>query len=274
MDYKVSKNTVSSHSPRAFSDYSLPSPLSIPLNLNLRHLLQQPILKSLLSFNQDQGILTNNLTTAEIPLYRLKNSSKIVYRSAIALKFGQKRSLWLAELFALLTDAVNPWFLDFQFSVASSGLIDSRLSDRALGVWLQQLPQFSFPASSCQPPPSFNRFPLQYVHARCCSLLHFAHRQGLIVLEDSSSADWQWCAPVPIPFFEADTFLLNHLAERRLIAQLLATVESASKSARWSKLATLGQASLNFYRYCRIFGIAEFTPLLALARLELLARAQ
>ena len=194
MDYKVSKNTASSHLLGDFANCTLQFPLN-SLNLNLRQLLQQQLLKSVLS-----------LTMAEIPLYRLKNTSKIVYRSAITLQSsGDRLCPNLSQLIqVLLTESViNQPLLDFQISVVSPGLIDFRLSDRALGVWLQQLPQFSFSASFCQPPPSFNRFPLQYVHARCCSLLHLAHRQGLIVLKDLSSAGWQWYAPESIPFFES-----------------------------------------------------------------------
>ncbi len=133
-----------------------------------------------------------------------------------------------------------------------------------------------------------NLFPVQYAHARCCSLLRLAHRQGLIKLRDLdfNTSSGQLVQPNPIPWLNddqgADTgqirLRLVHPAERRLIAQMLDVSDIISDQGQLSylKLATaLSHAFESFYSSCRIWGeVKTKTPKLAQARLGLVAITQ
>ena len=130
-----------------------------------------------------------------IPLYRLPDDTVVLYRSAIALKLAP---LWqlpvldiahqlVASFLTINQDTTGQICLDFSVEVLSSGWIEFQLSDWGLATWLQHsthafhhdAPQ---PWGECVSPDKF--FPVQYAHARCCSLLRLAHTQGLIKLRD------------------------------------------------------------------------------------------
>lgn len=133
-----------------------------------------------------------------------------------------------------------------------------------------------------------NLFPVQYAHARCCSLLRLAHRQGLIQLRDLdfNTPSGQLVQPNPIPWLNDDQgahtgqirLRLVHPAERRLIAQMLDVSDIISDQGQLSclKLASaLSNAFESFYSSCRIWGeVKTQTPKLAQARLGLVAIIQ
>ena len=217
--------------------------------------------------------------------------------------------------------------LDFSIEVVSPGWIQFRLSDRGLATWLQQLIQISPLLSDWEDYSSIglqrkgepgdrdskikNRcsqeveithqgrlsersktahtlFQIQYAHARCCSLLRLAHREGLIELSDleCKTRSWQWVKPNPIPWMFDDLEMeseprrlrLGHPAERGLIAQLLDGTDRISSLTPASaiKLAhALSRALETFYSACRIWGeVKTETPQLAQARLGLVAVTQ
>ncbi|MEH2451882.1 DALR anticodon-binding domain-containing protein [Nostoc sp.] len=129
-------------------------------------------------------------------------------------------------------------------------------------------------------------FAAQYAHARCCSLVLMAHREGLIKLREpvpnTSPAFWSVIFPNPLPWLNCDgTLRLNHPGERRLIAELVQVVDNiecpdVSGSVKWEKVAlNLSQAFENFWSNCRIWGEVKITsPELAQARLGLLMATQ
>jgi hypothetical protein len=129
-------------------------------------------------------------------------------------------------------------------------------------------------------------FPVQYAHARCCSLVLLAHREGLIqlreLLADSSPNFWSVISPNPIPWLNCDGKLrLNHPDERRLISELVGVVDNIEcpdvrGSVKWEKAAlNLSQAFENFWCNCRIWGeVKIMSPELAQARLGLLMATQ
>jgi arginyl-tRNA synthetase len=212
--------------------------------------------------------------------------------------------------------------LDFNIEVVSPGWINFRLSDRTLAAWLQHLIQIP-PLLSNPMPCSLsgqkgkrerkinneyssgldlsdkeqvhttpkdvrNLFPVQYVHARCCSLLRLAHQQGLIKLRDfdlkTHTCTWQIVEPNPIPWLNDDQGVateqmplrLVHPAERGLIAQLLDLQDEVGypdqvNCANCVKRASaLSNAFERFYSSCRIWGeVTAETPKLAQARLGL-----
>jgi hypothetical protein len=234
-----------------------------------------------------------------IPLYRLPDDTVVLYRSAIALKLAP---LWqlpvldiahqlVASFLTINQDTTGQICLDFSVEVLSSGWIEFQLSDWGLATWLQHsthafhhdAPQ---PWGECVSPDKF--FPVQYAHARCCSLLRLAHTQGLIKLRDLdfNTVSWQLVEPHPIPWLKddqgADTgqllLRLVHPAEQRLIAQILDVQDVMNDQAQLSgvKLATaLSIVFERFYSSCRIWGeVKSQTPKLAQARLGLVVLTQ
>ncbi|MGF1935914.1 MAG: DALR anticodon-binding domain-containing protein [Nostoc sp. ChiQUE02] len=131
-----------------------------------------------------------------------------------------------------------------------------------------------------------NLFTVQYTHARCCSLVLLAHREGLIKLKEpvpnTSPAFWDVISPNPLPWLNCDgTLRLNHPDERRLISELIQVVDNIEcpdigGSVKWEKVAlNLSQAFEKFWSNCRIWGEVKITsPELAQARLGLLMATQ
>lgn len=173
-----------------------------------------------------------------IPMHRLSDDARIVYRSAIALKLAplaQRPALDIANQLVALFPTSNQnttesMCLDFSVEVVSPGWINFRLSEQSLATWLQHLVEMSSLGDgelgeqgkqgergssemldrnhreqldkgqkSCQ-----NLFLLQYAHARCCSLLRLAYQQGLIKLRDLDFKTLSLIEPHPIPWLNDD----------------------------------------------------------------------
>ncbi|MBN3950548.1 MAG: hypothetical protein HWQ38_30405, partial [Nostoc sp. NMS7] len=144
--------------------------------------------------------------------------------------------------------------------------------------------QCPMPNAPCPMPNSL--FAVQYAHARCCSLVLLAHREGLIKLREpvlnTSPAFWSVIAPNPISWLNCDgTLRLNHPDERRLIGELVQVVDNIkcpdiSDSVKWEKITlNLSQAFEKFWSNCRIWGEVKITsPEVAQARLGLLMATQ
>ncbi len=118
--------------------------------------------------------------------------------------------------------------------------------------------------------PIRNLFAIQYAHARCCSLVLQAHREGLIKLKqpvtNTSQGFWMYFSPNPLPWLNCDeTLRLNHPGECRLIAELIQVVDNIEVpdikgSVKWEKLAlNLSQAFEHFWSNCRIWGEVKVT---------------
>ena len=245
-----------------------------------------------------------DLTPEMVPLQRLSDDTCVLYRSAIALKLA---SLWqqspldianqLMTSFATISQYTTGQIcLEFSVEVVFPGWINFRLSDQGLAAWLQHLVhtklrlivvhgegredgEVNSPSSPLSPS---SLFPVQYAHARCCSLLRLAHRQGLIKLKDLDfiTLDWQLLEPNPIPWLNDDQAALRLVdpAEKRLIAQILDSRDALSDPGQLSqrKLASaLSNEFERFYSNCRIWGEVKIeTPKLAQARLGLVAVTQ
>lgn len=207
MDYKVSKITY----------YVQSFQLRINLNcFNLCTLLQQQLLMASILLDSSQDALS----VEAVPVFRLRGTENIVYRSAIAFKLVKKGedtstvtvALRLVEVLRQFSRVQYQLSLNFTVEVTNSGFIDFKLSDDGLATWLEQLPLNTFLSrsfSSTNTQKSHDPaalFPLQYVHGRCCSLLHLGHQQGLILLQeqDLSQPIWQWLEPKPIPWLKID----------------------------------------------------------------------
>jgi len=250
------------------------------------------------------------LTPEMVPLQRLSDDTCVLYRSAIALKLAplwQQSPLDIANQLMTSFATISQYTagqicLEFCVEVVFPGWINFRLSDQGLAAWLQHLVhtklrlivvhgegredgegrEVNSPLSPSSPSSPSSLFPVQYAHARCCSLLRLAHRQGLIKLKDFDfkTLDWQLLEPNPIPWLNDDQAALRLVdpAEKRLIAQILDSRDALSDPGQLSQ-RKLGSALSNeferFYSNCRIWGEVKIeTPKLAQARLGLVAVTQ
>ncbi|MGL5063340.1 MAG: DALR anticodon-binding domain-containing protein [Microcoleus sp.] len=232
---------------------------------------------------------------AEIPLNRGKDCQRAIYVSAIALKLAQVWQQPPPSIALQIAESLKAsCSQDFALEIAPSGILLFELTDAALAIWLQRVAQHPLPLPQSQilPPPVYTEelFPIQYSHARCCSLLRMAHRERLIAiapLDESATPEiWLLTAPNPIPWIDSSGKLrLVHPAERNLISQQLAIVDSLTpifgggdreKPVNYFKLAnSLSAAFQIFYSQCRIWGeVKTEMPQLAVARLGLVLATQ
>jgi hypothetical protein len=238
-----------------------PFTLQVTLHrLSIRKILQQELFAAL------PTNFSENLLPAQIPLYRLKHPTAIIYRSRLPLAIANS---WLERLAAASCHGSGIPLLAFTVKVRESDCLDFHLQEPSLALWLQQLPQQlrAYQQSARQEMEEIkaNFFPLQYVHARCCSLLRLGHRERLLEREDFPRCQWQ----------------LGQPAERQVIRELLAVCDaldsfSPSLAPNWQQLgAALARAFCQFERKCRIFGeIKQENPALSQARLGLIAVTQ
>ncbi len=254
-------------------------------------------------------------------LYKDRDKNNVLYISSVALRLSKSQNRKVMELAsAIASDLAKNCCDVFSVQIVPPGWIHFELTDSALASWLQNLavgrlegeaemgdegdegtrgqgdkennhaqspiPNPQSPIPNPQSPIPNPLFAFQYVHARCCSLVLLAYREGLIKLREpvpnTSPAFWDVISPNPLPWLNGDgTLRLNHPDERRLIAELvqvLDTIECAdvNSSVKWEKLAlSLSQAFENFWSNCRIWGEVKITsPKLAQARLGLLMATQ
>lgn len=227
-----------------------------------------------------------------IPLHRAKDCRRTLYVSAIALQLSQARNMPALEIATGLAKLVQEG-QDFTVRVVPPGWIHLELTEPKLAAWLQRLAlggnqgqvainydlhscTYDFPEGAV-PPSSSSLFAVQYAHARCCSLVQMAHREGLITFREPQDA------PGPLHWLNSNQQLcLVHLAERALIAQLVGLLDDLycpggeGKMIDWEKAAlNLSQAFQTFYSCCRIWGEVKIqTPHLAQARLGLVMATQ
>ena len=257
----------------------------------------------------ETAIASPKIALEEIPLQRTKDVLRVQYISAIALKLAhiwQQPAIEVATQLAAKCqkESENEGFLskeDFTVAVLPSGMMLFELTDVSVAAWLQYLtdtPQMLEKRESQIKSASVESdriFPVQYSHARCCSLLRLADRDRIIELVErdrqTSVPYWQILNPNPIPWLNSNNCLrLVHPAELNLSSQLLITVDtlaalfnenfaerlSTYKSTNSIKLAnTLSDAFQTFYSQCRIWGeVKTDTPKLAQARLGLIVATQ
>ncbi|MGQ4649900.1 DALR anticodon-binding domain-containing protein [Lyngbya aestuarii] len=243
---------------------------------------------------------TQQLKPSDIPLYRLSHNTCVIYRCAIALQLASHKQLRAIDFADQLTasfpdfnqQSASDRCLNFRIEVIPPGWISFQLSNHSLASWLQHLiqepEQTKLKSLDDTSKEADNFFKLQYTHARCCSLLHLAHRQGLIKLRDAdfSTPQGQILEPNPIPWLEDKLeegtveipLRLVHPAECSLITQILDWQDGFSNQthSNWHKKGNdLSEAFEKFYSHCRIWGEVKLdNPKLAQARFGLVAITQ
>lgn len=286
----------------------------------IESLLHQQILVSLSGIGITTGNLQDKpeLLPETIPMHRVSDRDYVMYRSAIALRlaphFQQSACDIANELVTYFPTTIHQsakqMVLDFTVEVEPSGWINFWLSDRTLATWLQHLIEISPGRGLKEREPNnchgedVNRtqlrqllhtqndshylFPIQYAHARCCSLLRLAHHYGLVQLTDADfkTANWQFVEPKPIPWLNEESGVdpaqrplrLVHPTEWRLLDRLMEVQDEIASLDRLRAVkfaSALSQEFERFYSSCRIWGEVKIqTPKLAQARLGLIAVTQ
>ncbi|BAU04158.1 DALR anticodon-binding domain-containing protein [Fischerella sp. NIES-3754] len=240
------------------------------------------------------------LADKKIPLSKGRNSNQVFYITGLALqlsKYEKIPAMEIAEAIASHLSANSAGV--FSIQIVPPGWIHLELAHPVLAGWLQRLVEkrgdivaqghggtedkkdkeelvtvlFSSHSShspSPQSPLPNHLFPIQYAHARCCSLVRLGEREGLITSEGA------------IPWLNKQQELrFHHPSELCLLSELVQVVDElecsdSSDSVKWQKLALgLSRVFDNFWRDCRIWGEVKVnSPEIALARLGLVMATQ
>ncbi|MCT7988225.1 DALR anticodon-binding domain-containing protein [Laspinema sp. D6] len=261
--------------------------------------LQQAITSRLASGDRS-GASVPPPVPPSIPLYRAKDTQRIVYISPVALQLAKQGSMPPMEIAQAIAEGFpdsRPPNLAFpirshhwSLSVIPPGKLYLELTDPGIAIWLQQAiawdlqPDATPDPGPLRPAESLDLFPIQYAHARCCALLRLAQREGLITLETPAHPGIaSVTAPNLIPWLESPTHLkTHHPAERALISRAIATLDAFSSpvsssqiTSRFAVATLLSQDFLTFYAQCQILGsVPSQDPDLAQARLGLISLTQ
>ncbi|PLZ24028.1 glutamate acetyltransferase [Fischerella thermalis WC542] len=237
------------------------------------------------------------LANKKIPLSKGRNSNQVFYITGLALqlsKYEKIPAMEIAEAIASHLSANSAGV--FSIQIVPPGWIHLELAHPVLASWLQRLVEgrgnsvvqergvtenkedkeelvtvlFSSHSPSPQSPLPNHLFPIQYAHARCCSLVRLGEREGLITSEGA------------IPWLNKQQELhFHHPSELCLLSELVQVVDElecsdSSDSVKWQKLA-LGLSRLfdDFWRDCQIWSEVKVkSPEIALARLGLVMATQ
>lgn len=216
----------------------------------------------------------------QIPVSRIRDNTGMGYRSAIALQLSAQQQIAPEAIASSLADILAQQQSEWEIRVLDDGWLEGRLRDRALAHWLQHSWAFSPPtvAAISETPLTVALFPVQYLHARFCSLLQLAHRSRLIQLANPDAPPpWCWRSPENVPWLEGDRIRLQHPAEWALLGQIwdILDREATAPPLPRKSVLRLSEAGLQFEQTCRIWGeVQRYTPQLALTRLALIAIAQ
>ena len=221
----------------------------------------------------------------------------IVYKCSIALALGSyfkiAPQIIAVNAIGLLKSEPNKIIsesgFDLYVEITESGWINFYWDSLSLSSWLQQSFLFVNTQRSSERNLSMicplnktptNLFSVQYVHARCCSLLYLAARKKLFVFQtDNSQTEiGRLLQPKSISWLDAQNNLwLKSTVEFQLIHQLLEMTDAFTNgSAKWNKLAiNLSQTTAIFISECRFSGVTrhEYPPE-AIARLGLIVLTQ
>lgn len=181
----------------------------------------------------------------------------------------------------LVFPATSALSLQLGGEITPSGWLNFYLDSSAMANWLERsrcwLAAIELPATVQYPlcQTSKNLFPVQYIYARCCSLLRLGARENLITLHrDWHSANCLIAEPEAISWLNRNNRLyLNKEAEYQILHQLLIVADAWQKKTNvdWFKIAwKLSRATAIFQANCRFLGNPKREPQKAIARLGLL----
>jgi hypothetical protein len=287
--------------------------------LSIKQLIYSYLLHSLSSytFSEEYRRIKDN----KIPLYKGRDNNRVLYISGVALRLSKSHNQTPMEIASSIAFHLLATDGDvFNVKIVPPGWIYLELTHPFLATWLQRLAvrniggnegierwgDGALPGWGAMrkreiiPENPARLFAIQYAHARCCSLVLLAHREGLIKLREplpdpgentqwqkpnfpsSVSAFWHVISTAQIPWLNCEDMLrLSHPAEGHLISELVQAVDHLesldfSASVNWEKVGLdLSQAFESFWRICHIWGdVKTSSPELAQARLGLVMATQ
>lgn len=236
-------------------------------------------------YTKDEKILW--IKKGKLPLYQGTDGKKILYISSVALQLSQSDNSKAKHIVKSIAAYLATYGEIFDVKIVPPALIHIELIDSTLAVWLHNL---TVGETSLQgigdggDGVNYNNklCKIQYAHARCCSLLRLADREGLIQLIDNSTEVLGLLSTQPIPWLDCDQKLrLHQWDEVRLMHLLVKMVDDlvfpdSNTSVNWMTTALkLSEAFESFWCNCRIWGEVKINSLeLAQARLGLLIVTQ
>jgi len=258
----------------------------IDLVLEDKIILFQSYLEKLPSQNQNyKSFLT-------LPATSIGYSCSIAF--ILSSYFDSTASIIAKNLASLLTSnqgniPYKSWF-DLDLEIVSTGWLNFYLKAETIKTWLQLQTHLdsngSTPDLASSPikktEDRLNRFPIQYIHARCCCLLLLGAREKLICLKDNTFGhhDWPIIRPQTISWFNSQQNLhFSATTEYELLFQLMMVSDSFLSSGvifDWNKLAfNLSAAVAVFLADCPFLGkVRRENPQKAISRLGLIALSQ
>ncbi|MEM9926856.1 MAG: DALR anticodon-binding domain-containing protein [Cyanobacteria bacterium P01_D01_bin.50] len=223
----------------------------------------------------------------DIPLSKGKNDIKISYISGIALHLSNSHNSQPFSIASSIASHLSAnWGEYLLIHVVSPGLICIEVSDFFLAAWLQRFIDIPKGKKVDFTPLALKTgsektvmaglddfvFSIQYVHARCCSMLRLVHHEKLIDLNQFSSES--------IQLDSYGRLYLNHKAERHLISSLVKILDELEpvivRPVKWEGAALrLVKAFESFWSNCRICGDLKITkPELFISRIALVMTTQ
>lgn len=165
--------------------------------------------------------------------------------------------------------------LKFSLVIFDSGWLNIFLEPQLIALWLQQLisqVNHGWQGSILPNSSATQLLPIQYIHARCCSLLRLGAREKLIIDQQPDQA------PLSLWLNNQQNLWLTELSEYNLIFQLLTVTDQFTDPTahNWSKIALdLSQNTAIFLADCRFLGeVKQQSQQQAIARLGLIAIVQ
>jgi arginyl-tRNA synthetase len=208
-----------------------------------------------------------------IPVLRQPDGLGIIYKSAIAFKLTTLCQETLTKiatrLVADLSNHTSDFPLELTVEFVSPGWIYFRYSELEIARWLQSAIDLEIRSKAAKRNLSSSIMPLQYAHARCCSILRLGQTQGLIDID--LHGEKLWLAPQPIVWFGKQyRWYLTDSHAVRAIASLVDLVDATQVSeVNLLKSATsLAGYLLDFESNCRFI---QTKSDLVLSRLALVA---
>ncbi|MDT9178249.1 MAG: arginyl-tRNA synthetase [Limnospira sp. PMC 1291.21] len=249
--------------------------------------IKQSLIKSLGSGLR--GLDPDFIGSVDIPVTRVPNGSRIRYISAIAMKLAAINSQSPAEIATLIVANQADKMVDDGIitTVLPSGMIQFDITDFGVVKWLENIRLHGLPITANSPDNQSldsGLFPVQYIHARCCSLLRMAHRDRLISLVETEPIFtpflWRLATPRDLPWLDdSGNLRLVHDAEKMLIGELIDGVDFWHYPPRKiddKKVAMkITEQCDRFLRQCPIWGEVKLHhPQLSQARLGLIIVTQ
>lgn len=251
------------------------------------------IVESFLLAAVNNYLLHNQLLQPQfMPVYRAKDCDRIMYISSVAFVLSKALNIPPLEIATAIASYLYQAEKNITVRVIPSGFIHIEPTAPLLANWLQTLPFLPLLLAKSILKEYFSPmvnnshlFYIQHAHARCCSLLRQAEREGTITLTEIESQDklrhLAIARPQPLPWLgERSQLRFCHPAEYALIGELVAVADSICASSgklerSWQSAFNLSQAFASFHSCCRIWGEVKLSePQLVQARLGLILAVQ